>query len=116
MKKIFLVLSIIFAVASFNKCFAANGSTTTWHVITTTGTTAINFDRVTTEIYVCTFSTNTAYVNWIATTPTTNDFVLGILGQTDVIEHTEEIRSSKMSVMQATEPVHIRVQVKSWSE
>ncbi len=116
MKKFLLVLLVTFAVSAFCKCHAANGSTTTWRVITTTGITAIYFDRVTTEIYVVVHSTNTAYINWISTTPTVGDFAMGILDETDVIEHTEEINSSKMSVSQATSPVHIRLQWKSWKQ
>jgi len=107
-----LILIMLFLTGSI--VFAASGSDPNWQVITTTGPTTITFDTLTTEIYVCTFSTNTAFVNWTSSYTTTNDFVLGILDQTDVIEHVEEIRSSQMTISQSTPPVHIRVQWKNW--
>ena len=108
-----VLLLSLFCMANITK--AASGNEIDYQVITSTGITVINFDRITTEIYVIAISTNPAYVNWTSTTPVNTNFLLGISGQTDVIEHTEEVNSSHFSVdAGSTLPVHIRLQWKYW--
>ena len=109
MRKSFFI--IVFLV---NFVFAGTGKNYEVFVITNTGTTAINFSKISQEIYVVAMSTNTAYVNFVATTTTTSNFVLGQLEQTDIIEHTEEVASSKMGITQSVPPVNIRVMIKYW--
>jgi len=100
----------------------ASGNEVGWQVITTTGITAINFDRITTEIYVVNYTTYPAYVNWVSTTPANTNFLLtGYMedfNQGIVVRgssRTEEINSSKMSIDAGTIPtVNIRIQWKFW--
>lgn len=112
MKKILLIGIIVLLMFMAEVGNTASGNLYGYQVVETTGTTAIEFTYVVQEIYVVTMGTNTAYVNWTEVTTSTNNFSLGILGQTDVIDHTEEVNSSAMSVSQSTNPVHIRVQWK----
>lgn len=87
----------------------ASGNDMGWQVISSTGITVINFDRITNEIYVVNYTTQSAYVNWISTTPVNTNFLLINTSRT------EEIQSSKMSIdLGATPPVNIRVQYKFW--
>lgn len=100
----------------------ASGNEMDWQVITTTGVTIIEFDRITTEIYTVNYTTFPAYVNWVATTPVNTNFLLtGYLEDLDQgvvvrgASRTEEINSSNMSIdVGASPPVHIRVQWKYW--
>lgn len=119
MRKALFLAVILLLIVGFAKtgAEAASGNEIEYQVITTTGVTIINFDRITTEIYTIAISTQTAYVNWTATTPVNTNFLLGISGVTDVIEHTEEVQSSNMSIdAGSTAPVHIRVQWKYWRQ
>lgn len=91
----------------------ASGNEVGWQVITSTGITVINFDRITNEIYVVNLTTQPAYVNWVSTSPASTNFLL--TGSSTGVSRTEEIQSSKFSVdAGATAPVNIRIQYKYW--
>jgi len=102
----------------------ASGNEVGWQVITATGITVINFDRITNEIYTVNYTTQPAYVNWVSTTPVNTNFLLtGFLedfSQGTIVRgasRTEEINSSNMSIdAGATPPVHIRAQWKYWRQ
>ena len=111
MKKVIWFIGLMLIAGSVS---ASAGKQYEIYVATNTGTTAYNFSKVSTEIYVVTMNTNTAYVSFTTTNTATTDFILGQYNQTDVIEHTEEINSSKMAVSQAIGPVNIRIMIKYW--
>lgn len=102
----------------------ASGNEVGWQVITTTGVTVIEFDRITNEIFTVNYTTHPAYVNWVSTTPVSTNFLLtGILEDLDQgvvvrgISRTEEVQSSNMSIdAGAAPPVNIRVQWKYWRQ
>ena len=102
----------------------ASGNEVGWQVITTTGITVINFDRITNEIYTVNYTTQPAYVNWVSTTPVNTNFLLtGFLedfSQGTIVRgasRTEEINSSNMSIDAGlTPPVHIRLHWKYWRQ
>jgi len=102
----------------------ASGNEVGWQVITTTGITVIEFDRITNEIYTVNYTTQPAYVNWVSTTPVSTNFLLtGYMedfNQGTVVRgasRTEEIQSSNMSIdAGATPPVHIRLHWKYWRQ
>ena len=117
MKKLLFAILVIALFYAKSQAGGA-GRTFGYQTITSTGVTGINFNKISTEIYVITFETSTAYVSWISSTALTsyptNYFQLGESSNSDVIEHTEEVQSSRMSVYQANNPVNIRVQWKMW--
>jgi len=120
MRKILFVAILIGLLwLSGDNAIGASGNEVEWQVITSTGVTPITFSRITTEIYVAMISTGTVgYANWISTTPaSTNFYLYRVDASRPVVEHTEEVQSSNMSIdAGATPPVHIRVQWKYWRQ
>lgn len=117
MKKsiIFTMIVMAFACAIPSMVQADSGSAFEYTNITATGTTAINFGRRTTEIYVVRVSTNDAYINWTSTTcagsMTADEYMPASSGY---VTRTNEVQTVKMSVYTATLPVNIQVGGKGW--
>lgn len=109
-----LVLGLIGGQASLS---AGTGRSYGSAVITSSGVTGISFDKITKEIYAVTLSTPPVYINWVSSyvmtaANATNYFLLGIVDETDIIEHTEEVESSWMSVFSSFTAINIRIQWK----
>ena len=111
MKRILLVVGMIVVLAVSVYC--AGGKQVEYFTITSTGTTGITFTRSSSELYVVVGSTNAVFINWTSST-TVGSFIMGRFDQTDVVEHTEEIRTSYLSITTSTNPVNVRIQSKSW--
>ena len=115
-KGIILVVIILIGVVVYIS--AAFGRSYGYRNVISTGVTGINFDKVTTEIYVANFSTNICYVNFVSSyvmtvVNTTNYFLLQRQSTTTAPDrHTEEVGSSWMSVFSSHTPVNIRIQWK----
>ena len=118
-----LILICLFANNVFADGTGASGKDVEWAVIDSTGITAINFSKVTTEIYVVNYDTYPAYVNWISSTAVSTS-CFKLQGYLDDLEQstvkrgqsrTEKIQSSHFSIRVDTgSPVNIRVQWKMW--
>lgn len=115
MKKLILAALLIIGVGGADQAVPAMGNRVQYFVVTATGTTVLNWDFNSTEIYIVTGSTYPAYVNYKSTfQATTSDLALGTIGETIIYEHTEEIHTSTMTVQQTTAPMHMRIQIKGW--
>lgn len=117
---------LTFAVLSSPKSvYPASAKQYEYFIVNGTGTYGFSFSKTSTEIHIVKKSTQPAYVHWTSSTNatlaygTTNLYELTETDTEFEAWHTEEVKSSYMSVFQGdvfadTTTVNIRIQIKSW--
>lgn len=115
-KRVLVTIGLCMILAGVS--FAASGNTMYHGVISSTGTTGVACDRRANEVYVVTYDTHPAYVNYTSsTTVATTDFRIEAVNNGTQIEPTwyrMDIETSNFGIRIDTMTESIRYYYKTW--